>query len=197
MTETDHANLLKASERLACRDCRSQLRLSRKLMLRASPRVKIVGGPVVSLHFEPAFPIRPSRKRSICLCVPLAQFATLVLLFVKRSFCKDSPFLQPPILISWNQCCNRSNNLSWLFSPKLLKLSTKTIRMAAMAIVYYSPKWITSESGTIGNTIAAHTRSDYFCLQPTVRRIPLERLTHVLIIQYLPFVCIPDRIVLI
>jgi hypothetical protein len=63
----------------------------------------LVGGTVAPLLCEPTFPVRPCRKLSICLCVPLAQFRTLVLLFVKRSFCKDSPSLHPPILISWNQ----------------------------------------------------------------------------------------------
>ncbi len=64
----------------------------------------LVGGTVAPLHFEPVFPLRPCRKLSICLCVPLAQFGTLVLLFVKGFFCKDYPSLQLPILISWNQC---------------------------------------------------------------------------------------------
>ncbi len=50
----------------------------------------LVGGTVAPLHFEPVFPVRPCRKLSICLGAPLAQFGTLVLLFVKRSFCKDS-----------------------------------------------------------------------------------------------------------
>jgi hypothetical protein len=60
----------------------------------------LVGGTFAPLHFEPIFPLRPCRKLSI---FPLAQSGTLVLLFVKRSFCKDSPSLQLPIPISWNQ----------------------------------------------------------------------------------------------
>jgi hypothetical protein len=85
MTETDLANLLKTSKKPPAEALNHDHHAD-----------DLVGGTVAPLHFELAFPVRSCRKLVYLLDVPLAPFGTLVLLFVKRSFCEDSPFLQHP-----------------------------------------------------------------------------------------------------